>query len=162
MQQTRSDTLPTLCDSLPHDPACVLCKHIDSWCSIFVTMKVQETFTVGRHVMLAEFLGHSHSCLEKDELFPYLLKAEFIFLCQQPSVWSSVPQFPLLLYFPEQSKQHYKDAGEDAELAQWSLCLGPSLPVMSAFLPPLGPNACWPEQLSQPWGKWSSPNFTWN
>lgn len=37
---------------------------------------------------------------------------------------------------PGQSIQRPKDAGEDAESAQLPVCLGPSLAVMSALLPP--------------------------
>lgn len=37
---------------------------------------------------------------------------------------------------PGQGIQRPKDAGEDAESAQLPVCLGPSLAVMSALLPP--------------------------
>lgn len=100
MRQTRSescDTPSVPChDSLPYDPACVLCKHIDSWCSIFVTMKVQKPFTVVRHVMSSWAIA---ICVWKRiNYFLISSKQSLYFLCQQRSTWSSVPRFPLLPY----------------------------------------------------------------
>lgn len=117
MGQTRSescDTPSVPChDSLPYDPACVLYKHIDSWCSIFVTMKGQKTFTVVRCVMSSWAIA---ICVWKRiKLFPYFLKAKFIFFMSTTQYLKlSASVSSAAIHLPEQSTRHYKDAGEDA------------------------------------------------
>lgn len=62
-----------------------------------------------------EFLGHSYLCLEKDKLFPYFLKAKFIFFMSTTQYLElSASVSSAAIHLPEQSTRPYKDAGEDA------------------------------------------------
>lgn len=117
MRQTRSESCDTPSmpchDSLPYDPACVLCKHIDSWCSIFVTMKVQKTFTVVRRVMSSWAIAicvwkRINYFLISSKQGLYFLMSTTQYLELSASVSSAA------VHLPEQSTRPYKDAGGDA------------------------------------------------
>lgn len=69
-------------------------------------------------------------------VFFFFSKQSLYFYASNTVFGSSMSVSSGTIRLPGQGIQRPKDAGEDAESAQLPVCLGPSLAVMSALLPP--------------------------